>query len=146
MTREHHTTSSPEETADLAASLARRLAAGAVLALHGDLGAGKTCFVQGLAAGLDVADPVTSPTYTLIQEYEGRVPLVHCDLYRLANGSEAHSLGLDDYLFGGDVIMAIEWPERASNLLPDGVIHIRLEPGPTPDERSITIEWPGNSL
>jgi len=119
-------TNSPEETWELAAELADELGAGTVIALHGDLGAGKTCFIQGLAAALDIDEPITSPTYTLIGEYEGRLPLHHIDLYRLSGPAEALGLGLEEY-FDVNGITAIEWAERAAGLLPPDQLHIRIE-------------------
>ena len=118
-------TNSPEETWELAAELADELGAGTVIALHGDLGAGKTCFIQGLAAALGIDEPITSPTYTLIGEYEGRLPLHHIDLYRLSGPVEALGLGLEEY-FDANGITAIEWAERAEGLLPPGLLHIRI--------------------
>ena len=116
---------SPEETWQLAAALADELPPGTVLALHGELGAGKTCFIQGMAAALGVTEPVTSPTYTLIGEYEGRLPLHHIDLYRLSGG-DGGDIGLEEY-FDASGITAIEWAERAEGLLPPGLLHIRIE-------------------
>ena len=131
-------TRSPEETQALAASLARELGPGSVLALHGELGSGKTCFVQGLAMGLGVTEPVNSPTYTLVNEYRGSLPLYHVDLYRIRQPSEVLSLGLDEYLYG-DGVVAVEWAERAESLLPAGCRHVTFEPGSSPDERVITV-------
>ncbi len=119
-------TNSPDETWELASALADELGAGTVIALHGELGAGKTCFVQGLAAALGIDEPITSPTYTLIGEYEGRLPLHHIDLYRLSGPVEALGLGLEEY-FDANGITAIEWAERAEGLLPPDLIHIRIE-------------------
>ncbi len=99
-----------------------------MLALHGDLGAGKTCFIQGLAEALGVTATVSSPTYTLINEYRGRVPFYHADLYRLDDPAEALRAGLDDYLHS-DGVTAIEWAERASTLLPARTIHVYLRSG-----------------
>jgi tRNA threonylcarbamoyladenosine biosynthesis protein TsaE len=119
-------THSPEETWALAAELANELPPGTVIALHGDLGAGKTCFIQGFAAALGIDEPITSPTYTIIGEYEGRLPLHHIDLYRLSDPEEALGLGLEEY-FDANGITAIEWAERAEGLLPPDLLHIRIE-------------------
>jgi tRNA threonylcarbamoyladenosine biosynthesis protein TsaE len=119
-------TNSPEETWALASELVEELPAGTVIALHGDLGAGKTCFIQGLAVALGIDEPITSPTYTLIGEYEGRLPLHHIDLYRLSGPVEALGLGLEEY-FDASGITAIEWAERAEGLLPPDPLHIRIE-------------------
>lgn len=103
-----------------------RLRAGDIVALCGELGSGKTCLVQGLAAGLgvDSATPVNSPTFVLINEYRGRVPLYHFDLYRVHDWREVYDLGWDDYLDRGGVI-AIEWAERMGRLLPP--VHLRVD-------------------
>ncbi len=131
-------TNSPEETWTLAAELAEELPAGTVMALHGDLGAGKTCFIQGFAAALGIDEPVTSPTYTLIGEYEGRLPLHHIDLYRLAGPEEALGLGLEEY-FDANGITAIEWAERAEGLLPPDMLHIEIKTDETTEERTFRI-------
>lgn len=118
-TRVGLTTRSPEETRALGAALGRRIEPPAVVTLIGDLGSGKTCLVQGLAEGLDVPPEfyITSPSYTLINEYPGRCTLYHIDLYRLGGVDEAADIGLDDALYGNGVA-AIEWPDR----LPEGLI------------------------
>ena len=134
-------TRSPAETWRLAAALLPRLPPGAVLALHGELGSGKTCFVQGLAAALGVTQAVTSPTFTLIHEYRGARPLYHVDLYRLPDAGAARDLGLEEY-FRGDGLTAVEWAERAAALLPPDTWHLRFEVGAEPDERRSTIEEP----
>ena len=119
-------TESEEETRHVATALADRLAPGAVILLHGDLGAGKTAFVRGLAEGLGMADdPVSSPTFTLVHEYTGgRVPLYHADLYRLPEGASLDDLGLDEVAEDG--VLAIEWPERLARQVP-GAIDIRID-------------------
>lgn len=119
-------TESPAETKKLAANLARKLGAGSVLALHGDLGSGKTCFVQGLADALDIREIVNSPTFIIINEYQGCCSLYHIDLYRVKSVAEAEALGLENIL-EGDGIAAIEWPEKISSLLPKNTIHIYFE-------------------
>lgn len=129
---------SPEDTYRIAADVLRGLKPGAVLALHGVLGAGKTCFVQGLAEALGISRAVNSPTFTLVNEYPGPVPLYHVDLYRVRGPNEALSLGLDELLYGSG-ITAIEWAERIAELLPPDTLHISLAPGAARDERRITI-------
>lgn len=131
-------TATPEETWALAARLASELKPGTVIALHGDLGAGKTCFVQGLAAALDIDEPITSPTYTLIAEYNGRLPLHHIDLYRLSGPDEALGLGIEEYFECGG-ITAIEWAERAEGLLPPDLLHIRIDVDMTTGVRTFCI-------
>jgi len=121
-----HTTHSEGETADVAARLAGRLTPGAVLLLSGDLGAGKTAFVRGLAQGLGVSpDDVSSPTFTLVHEYRGgRLPLQHVDLYRLER-VDLDTLGLDEALAEAGVV-AIEWPERLQRR-PPGAIDVQID-------------------
>ena len=131
-------TNSERETAAVGRALAADLSAGDVVLLFGDLGAGKTAFVRGLADGLGIdSDDVSSPTFTLVQEYRGgRVPLVHVDLYRLDDPREVDDLGLDD--LSAEAIVAIEWAEKLWVRPPDAV-RVRLEhAGET--ERRIRIE------
>lgn len=132
-----HTTS-PEETEALAAALGASLSAGAVLALHGDLGAGKTCFIRGLAKGLGCTRPIHSPTFTLINEYPGPLTLYHMDLYRIRDADEALDFGLDEYLFGRGVC-AIEWADRVTTLLPPETLHISLQAGTGEQDRLIRM-------
>ena len=118
---------SEQQTRSIAAALARGLAAGSVLLLSGDLGAGKTAFVKGLAEGLGIdPDEVTSPTFTLVHEYRGgRLPLIHVDLYRLEEPEQVQELGLDEITTDG--VLAVEWPERAEWVLPEERLVIRFE-------------------
>ena len=131
------TTHSQDETADVGRKLAPTLKAGSVLLLIGDLGAGKTALVRGLAEGLGVApEEVSSPTFTLMQEYRGgRVKLIHVDLYRLNNGREIDELGLDE--LGLESVLAIEWAEKLPRPIPDA-IEVRIDHGEG-DERRLTI-------
>lgn len=131
------TTNSQEETAAIGRTLASTLAAGSVVLLIGDLGAGKTALVRGLAEGLGVPpEDVSSPTFTLMQEYRGgRVPLVHVDLYRLNNGREIDELGLEE--LGLDAVLAIEWAEKLPRPIGDA-IEVRIAHGDG-DERRLTI-------
>ena len=133
-----HTSSSEAETRAIAAALAPSLLPGAVILLSGDLGAGKTAFVRGLAEGLGLdPDDVTSPTFTLVHEYRGgRLPLIHVDLYRL-DRAELDEIGLDQDLAAHGVI-AVEWAERLTRGIVDAMaVRIADRGG---DERSITIE------
>ena len=132
------TTHSEAETSAVGSDLARSLTAGSVLLLSGDLGAGKTAFVRGLAAGLGIdPDIVSSPTFTLIQEYRGgRLPLHHVDLYRLQS-IEVDDLGLDELTLEGGVT-AIEWPDRLPRAFASAV-HVRIEHGDG-DTRTIQID------
>jgi tRNA threonylcarbamoyladenosine biosynthesis protein TsaE len=139
------TTRSESETRDLAARLAAMLSAGDVLLLSGDLGAGKTTFTQGLAQGLEIHAPVTSPTFTLVQEYRGgRLPLYHFDLYRLGGPAEVFELGFFDYLEQAGVVV-VEWPERLGDDLPEEwlAVEVAIEEG---DSRRILLTARGARL
>ena len=136
-------TYSPTETEELAQKLAPFLFPGAVIAYRGDLGAGKTAFTRGLARGLGYTDMVTSPTYTIVNEYlGGRLPLFHFDMYRLASGDDLWDIGWEDYLDRGG-ICAVEWSENVADALENPII-ITIEKlgGNT---RRITLEG-GDSL
>jgi tRNA threonylcarbamoyladenosine biosynthesis protein TsaE len=129
---------SEQATTDLGSRLARSLQAGAVVLLEGELGAGKTAFVRGLATGLGAPEEeVSSPTFTLVQEYRGRLPFLHADLYRIS-GAEAEDLGLDE--LGRDGVVAIEWAEKLARR-PAGALHVRIE-DLGGDRRRITIDRP----
>ncbi len=134
---------SPADTWKIAAEFLQTLETPVVIALHGNLGAGKTCFAQGLAQAAGVMEPVCSPTYTIISEYQGAVPFHHIDLYRLGGPEEAYDLGLDEYLETNGITV-IEWAERAGELLPPSTIHVRLERGD--DEQLRVIEVIENPL
>jgi tRNA threonylcarbamoyladenosine biosynthesis protein TsaE len=113
-------------TQRLAARLGRVLVAGDVVALAGDLGAGKTAFVQGLARGLEVRSArVASPSFTIVNEHAGRVPLYHADLYRIDDAAELDEIGFGDY-FGRSGVVAVEWFDRAPGRLPDERLEVRL--------------------
>jgi len=137
------TTHSQEETADVGRRLAPTLDRGSVLLLVGDLGAGKTALVRGLAEGLGIApEEVSSPTFTLMQEYRGgRVPLIHVDLYRLNDAREIDELGLEE--LGLDSVLAIEWAEKLPRPIADAV-EVRIEHGDG-DERRLTLTPSGSS-
>jgi len=134
----HFKSESPEQTVAWASEWVTTLAAGTVIALHGDLGAGKTCLVQGMAKGLGVAGSVHSPTFTLINEYRGRIPLYHLDLYRLHGEHDAWEIGIDQYL-QSDGITAIEWADRIAKLLPEKTIHIHLTHGDEINTRLVKV-------
>ena len=132
-------TRSASETEQLGARLAERLLPGDVIALRGGLGAGKTAFTRGLARGLGIEDPVTSPTYTIVNEYsQGRLPLFHFDMYRLRSAEELFDLGWEDYLDRGGVC-AVEWSENVWAALEDPIV-VSIERDPEDDGlRRITI-------
>jgi tRNA threonylcarbamoyladenosine biosynthesis protein TsaE len=134
----HRVTANPGETRLIAAEFARHLRAGTVLSLIGDLGAGKTEFVKGLATGLGTNDEVTSPTFTLVHEYRGgRLALFHMDFYRLNEEGELDELGFEDYLAAGGVC-AIEWGDKFPKRLPKDTVSIRFT---IHDQDRRTIVW-----
>ena len=118
---------SPDETESIALELAKEAKAGSIYTLSGDLGAGKTVFARGFARGLGIMSPVTSPTFTLVNEYKkGRLPLYHFDVYRLGEAEELYDTGFEDYLENGGVVL-IEWAERIEELLPRPYFYISIE-------------------
>ena len=127
-------TESPDETQALGEKLGQTLKQGDVIALIGDLGTGKTCLTQGIARGVGIApnEIVSSPSYILINEYSGTIPIYHIDLYRLENSEEIAELGLSEYV-EGDGICIIEWAERMADALPDTCIKIHITLGETSD-------------
>ena len=131
-------TNSPEETEAVGAALGKILTPGAVIAYRGDLGAGKTAFTRGLARGLGYAEPVTSPTYTIVNEYlGGRMPLFHFDMYRLRSSDDLWDIGWEDYLERGGVC-AVEWSENVEDALEDAICVTIHKTGET--SRRIEIE------
>lgn len=131
-------THSPAETEQLGQKLGKLLPAGTVIAYRGDLGAGKTAFTRGLARGLGIADPVTSPTYTIVNEYlSGRVPLFHFDMYRLRSADDLFDIGWDDYLERGG-ICAVEWSENVAQAMEDALTVTIEKTGE--ESRKITLE------
>lgn len=139
--KETHT---PEETLELAMSLAKEAKAGDIILLHGDLGVGKTVFSQGFARGLQITEPIQSPTFTILQEYdEGILPFYHFDVYRISDPEEMYEVGFGDYLYGEGVCL-IEWASKVEELLPEETIEIRIEKNLEKgfDYRKITISYP----
>ena len=135
--------SSVEETEALGRALAQRLAPGAVVAFTGDLGAGKTAFVRGMAQGLGIAQRVTSPTFTIVNEYEGgRLPLFHFDMYRLGSADELFHIGWEDYLRRGGVC-AVEWSETVRDALEPDTIYVDIRRGAEDNQRILTLHGPG---
>ena len=134
-----HLSHSEQETEQLGEQVARRLPRGTVIAYTGELGMGKTAFTRGLARGLGCRGRVTSPTFTIVNEYEGDIPLFHFDLYRLGSSDELFDIGWEDYLARGGVC-AVEWSENVEDALQDA-IRITIEKDSfVPDTRHITIE------
>lgn len=137
-----YTSLSPETTRLLARRLSAMLAAGDVVLLQGDLGAGKTEFVKGLAEGFGVSEPVTSPTFTLLNIYQGTVPVYHFDLYRLEDPAELENIGFEEFI-GGDGVAVVEWSDLFPAEMPEEYVKVELLPGANPSERSIRIETKG---
>ncbi len=136
------TTNSPAQTEAVGEALGQVLLPGTVLAYRGDLGAGKTAFTRGLARGLGAAEPVTSPTYTIVNEYlSGRIPLFHFDMYRLKNSDDLFDIGWDDYLERGGVC-AVEWSENVADAM-ENAIFVTIEKTGE-GTRRITVEGGGN--
>lgn len=118
---------SPENTYKLGEELGKVAEKGSIYCLDGDLGVGKTVFTQGFAAGLDIHEPINSPTFTIVQEYtEGRLPFYHFDVYRIGDISEMDEIGYEDYFFGEGVCF-VEWATLIEELLPDNIKWIKIE-------------------
>jgi tRNA threonylcarbamoyladenosine biosynthesis protein TsaE len=130
----------PDETAAAGEVLGRTLGPSDVVALYGELGSGKTCLVQGLVRGLGVSTNATSPTFVLVNEYRGRLPVHHVDAYRTGSLTELMDFGLLD-LMGGDGVTLVEWADRAEPLLPARTIRVRLD-GVGDEPRTIVIDDP----
>ena len=129
-----------QETEALGERLAGRLEPGAVVAFTGDLGAGKTAFTRGLARGLGISGRVTSPTFTVVNEYEGgRLPLFHFDMYRLGSSGELFDIGWEDYLARGGVC-AVEWSENVSDALEEGTIFVEIRRGASEHQRIVSVK------
>lgn len=135
---------SAQATQEFGRHLASLLFPGAVVLLSGNLGAGKTALTQGIGAGLGVSEPITSPTFTIVQEYaSGRLPLIHADLYRIGDPSELAELGFEEYFERGGVVV-IEWPDQLGELRPPEYLELRLDYlGPA--ERRITVAAHGSA-
>lgn len=138
-------TNSYDETQKVAEEIAKTLNGGEFIAMYGDLGAGKTAFVQGLAKALGVKGHVTSPTFTIVNEYFGRLPLYHFDVYRIADPDEMYEIGYDEYI-NGDGVCVVEWAELIEDLFPEKYIKLTIlkaeEKGT--DYRKIILEERGD--
>ena len=135
-------TRSPEETFELGKKIGEAAKPGQVYTLNGDLGVGKTVFTQGVAAGLGITEPVSSPTFTIVQVYEdGRLPFYHFDVYRIGDIEEMEEIGYDDYFFGEGICL-IEWADLIRDILPEKRIEITIEKDLTQgfDYRRITVQ------
>ncbi|WP_147614860.1 tRNA (adenosine(37)-N6)-threonylcarbamoyltransferase complex ATPase subunit type 1 TsaE [Treponema pectinovorum] len=137
-------TQSAQQTIELGKKIGSYLIKGDIIALQGTLGVGKTTITKGIALALNIEDTITSPTFCLISEYEGKMPLYHMDVYRLEGTEDFINLGVDDLLYGNGVCI-IEWSEKIMDELPAKTITIKIEPAQdsTSSKRAITIEnWP----
>ncbi|MFN8035054.1 MAG: tRNA (adenosine(37)-N6)-threonylcarbamoyltransferase complex ATPase subunit type 1 TsaE [Acidimicrobiia bacterium] len=141
-------TTSAIETEDVAETVGVYLRGGDVVVLSGDLGAGKTTFTKGLARGLGVRDTVVSPTFTIVREYEGRIPLAHLDVYRLDRFQELHDVGIDE-LVDEHRVTVVEWGDAVRSALPADRLEVSIElpavPSDSDDERIVTISARGSS-
>jgi tRNA threonylcarbamoyladenosine biosynthesis protein TsaE len=136
------TTRSLSETQRLGAALGRLLRGDEVICLEGELGSGKTSLIQGIGRGLEVAEPITSPTFTLVNEYQGRRgPMYHVDLYRLNTAHEIVAAGIDGYIYG-DGISVIEWAEKAGDVLPHDCLYVTLS-HVNKNERTVALKAKG---
>lgn len=134
---------SEQETEAIGQELVSRLSPGAVVAFTGDLGAGKTAFVRGMARGLGISQRVTSPTFTIVNEYEGgRLPLFHFDMYRLGGADDLFDIGWEDFLRRGG-ICAVEWSENIQEALEPDTIYVDIRRGEAEDQRLLSIRGPG---
>lgn len=132
-----------EETKEFGIKIGNILKGGDIVCLNGELGAGKTTLTKSIGLGLGVTDYITSPTFTLINEYSGRLPVYHFDVYRLENADELYDLGFDEYFYGKGVCI-IEWADKIEKLLPRERIILDIEKGKALDERKINITGYGN--
>lgn len=135
-------TKNARETFQLGEKIGKKALPGQIYTLNGDLGVGKTVFTQGVASGLGIREPVNSPTFTILQEYEGgRLPFYHFDVYRIGDIEEMEEIGYDDYFFGEGICL-IEWAQLIEEILPENVISVTIEKNPAKDfdYRKITIE------
>ena len=135
-------TKNAKETFQLGKKIGKKALPGQIYTLNGDLGVGKTVFTQGVASGLEIGEPVNSPTFTILQEYEGgRLPFYHFDVYRIGDIEEMEEIGYDDYFFGAGICL-IEWAQLIEEILPENVISVTIEKDPAKDfdYRKITIE------
>jgi len=133
-------TDSVEETMDIGRKIGQKVSRGMTICLTGDLGTGKTHFAKGLAEGLGIKDNITSPTFTIVNEYhEGRIPFYHFDVYRVNDIDEILQVGFEEYVYGQGVTL-IEWADMIEAILPDEFIHVKIEKTQNENERIITLK------
>ncbi len=138
---------SAEDTFRFGELMGQKVPSGTVICMNGDLGVGKTVFVKGVAKGLGIHEPVSSPTFTIVQEYrEGRIPLYHFDVYRIEDPDEMYEIGYEEYFFGDGVCM-IEWAEQIQNLIPGNAVSVTIEKDLEKGlaYRKITVEFGADS-
>ena len=141
--KQEYYTHSADETRKLASEIAAETPNGTVFALDGNLGAGKTVFASGFADGLGITEPVSSPTFTIVQEYPyTKGMFFHLDLYRIDNPDAALAFGIDEFLYASDAISLVEWPERIDGLFPPGTVRVTIERTEQEETRKITVEKP----
>ncbi|AEM78063.1 MULTISPECIES: tRNA (adenosine(37)-N6)-threonylcarbamoyltransferase complex ATPase subunit type 1 TsaE [Thermoanaerobacter] len=128
-----------DETIALGEKLGRLLRSGDIILLYGELGSGKTVFTKGIAKGLEINEPITSPTFTLVNEHRGRISLYHFDLYRLDDYTALYDIGYEEYFYD-EGVCAIEWPERLGPLLPKERLEVIIQKGEKEDERVILFK------
>jgi tRNA threonylcarbamoyladenosine biosynthesis protein TsaE len=138
----HTTTHDAAQTHALGRRIGALLRAGDVVVLDGDLGTGKTVLAKGIAVALGIDEPVVSPTFTVVREYDAPTPMVHVDVYRLDHLQELHDLGFDD-LVGGEAVTVVEWGDRVSAALPRDRLRVLLEPGEDDEDRVVSIDAAG---
>ncbi len=136
-------TKSAEDTKELAAAVAAFVKSGDILLLAGDLGAGKTTFAQGFGRALGVDEPITSPTFTLMRPYQGRLRLLHCDVYRLDHLQEILDLGISE-LVDDDSVALVEWGDHAEPVLPPDFLEVHIAYGGSEEERRLQFRWVGS--
>ncbi len=130
--------SSEEETINIGEVLGKLLTPGTIIGLNGELGAGKTVFVKGIARGLNIQEEPNSPTFVIMNKYEGRIPLYHFDLYRISSAEELEGIGYEDYFYGNGVTV-VEWSDRVREIFPDRTIRVEITIPDEPDGKAETV-------
>lgn len=137
-------TKSPEQTFEVGRKLGERLEPGAVICLSGEMGAGKTAITQGIVKGVGIEDYVTSPTYTIVNEYDGKIPIYHFDVFRIEDGEELYEIGLDEYLCRQGICI-IEWASYIEEFLPEEYLWIDIQKGEDFQDRLLHMKAHGTS-
>ena len=139
-----HISRSDKDTYELGKEMAKKAHSGDIILLYGDLGVGKTVFAKGFAEGLGITEPVTSPTFTIVHEYEGSKKMYHFDLYRIGDPDELYDIGYEEYFYS-DGVSLVEWPERLEYLMPENAISVTVEKdlSEDPNFRRIKVDYYG---